>query len=119
MRILLDENFPLALHHQLVQAGYEAEHIILLGQRGLRDAVIRRRLHSEPLLFLTHDGGFLELSSRAPSRVLLSRVSQSRPIRERVELWMRAIQALLVAESPERCFELDDAGRLDPRKHPD
>lgn len=35
MRILLDENFPLQLSRRLGGAGYEAEHIIALGLRGL------------------------------------------------------------------------------------
>ncbi len=31
--VLLDENSPLLLHHQLRIAGYAVEHFILLGQR--------------------------------------------------------------------------------------
>lgn len=34
MKVLLDENFPLALLHSLRDAGLEAEHIIDSGQRG-------------------------------------------------------------------------------------
>ena len=44
MKILLDENFPLPLYHRLRAAGHDAEHIIVLGQRGMPDSVIRQRL---------------------------------------------------------------------------
>ena len=42
MKILLDENFPLPLYHRLRAAGHDAEHIIVLGQRGIPDSAIRR-----------------------------------------------------------------------------
>lgn len=35
MKILLDENFPLALTRKLREDGQEVEHIILLGLRGV------------------------------------------------------------------------------------
>jgi Domain of unknown function (DUF5615) len=38
MRVLLDENFPLALLRRLRDKGHYAEHIILLGLRGSRIA---------------------------------------------------------------------------------
>ncbi|MGH8651461.1 MAG: DUF5615 family PIN-like protein, partial [Gammaproteobacteria bacterium] len=47
VKLLLDENFPLPLYHELRAAGYSVEHIIVFGQRGLPDAVIRKRLASE------------------------------------------------------------------------
>ncbi|MGQ0591278.1 MAG: DUF5615 family PIN-like protein [Gammaproteobacteria bacterium] len=53
MKLLLDENFPLPLYHELGAAGYDVEHIIVLGQRGLPDAVIRQRLALEEIVFLT------------------------------------------------------------------
>lgn len=37
MRILLDENFPLPLLRKLRDHGYDAEHIVMLAQRGLPD----------------------------------------------------------------------------------
>ena len=55
MRILLDENFPLALVRRLRDEGHDAEHIILLGLRGSPDSRILKRLNSEEVLFLTHD----------------------------------------------------------------
>jgi len=55
MRILLDENFPLALLWKLQEEGHQVDHIILLGLRGAPDRAITNRLNSEDLLFLTHD----------------------------------------------------------------
>ena len=39
MKILLDENFPLPLYRRLREKGYDAEHVIVLGQRGMPDAL--------------------------------------------------------------------------------
>jgi predicted nuclease of predicted toxin-antitoxin system len=47
MRILLDENFPLALLWKLREAGYEVDHVIPLGLRGASDSAIIKRLNSE------------------------------------------------------------------------
>ena len=47
MRILLDENFPIQLYRRLKHEGYDAEHIIVLGLRGMPDADIRLRLAVE------------------------------------------------------------------------
>ncbi len=51
----------MALLRHLQEAGHDAEHIIVLGQRGISDELILRRLNAEELLFLTHDQEFLEL----------------------------------------------------------
>ena len=53
MKILLDENFPLALYRRLTAEGEDVEHIITLGWRGASDRRIRDRLVEEHLLFLT------------------------------------------------------------------
>ena len=47
MKVLLDENFPLLLYHRLRDAGYDVDHIIELGRRGLPDRVIRESLAVE------------------------------------------------------------------------
>lgn len=62
MKILLDENFPLPLYHRLREEGYDAEHVIVLGQRGIPDSVLRQRLAREELVFLTNDTEFEQLS---------------------------------------------------------
>lgn len=114
MKILLDENFPLRLHHRLVAAGHDAEHIILLGQRGIPDAWIRSRLEAGELLFLTQDEEFMSLPPRCRATIIVSRVDQSRPIRERVDLWFRAVEKLLADRPKERLFEVLDSGELVP-----
>jgi predicted nuclease of predicted toxin-antitoxin system len=62
MKILLDENFPLALVPRLREAGYEVEHVILLGLRGQPDSAIIKLLESEARLLLRQDQEFLERS---------------------------------------------------------
>jgi hypothetical protein len=113
MRILLDENFPLPLVRNLQDEGLEVEHIILLGLRGAPDAAILGRLNSEELLFLTHDQEFLALPPTR-SAIIVSRVTQSLPIEERVEIWLGAIREYFSHEWRERLFEVFDDGRLCP-----
>jgi hypothetical protein len=114
MRLLLDENFPLALYHRLRRQGVDVEHIIVRGQRGLPDSAIIGRLRQEAdLLFLTQDLDFWSVEDLA-ARVIVSRVRQSRRIAERVELWAAALELFLSAPPPERFFELLDNGTLVP-----
>src|SRR5205823_3131956 len=84
--ILLDENFPLRLYRRLRADGYAVEHIIPLNQRGTSDRTIRERLALERLIFLTCDKDFAQPAAAGQSIILLSRVRQSRPIRERVDI---------------------------------
>jgi predicted nuclease of predicted toxin-antitoxin system len=111
MKILLDENFPLALVPTLRVNGYEAEHIILLQLRGTSDTIITHRLNHEDLLFLTQDQDFLELPlSRSP--VIVSRVTQSLPIRVRMDIWLRAVRDYFSRDWKEKLFEVGDDGEL-------
>lgn len=84
MRILLDENFPLALLRSLLSDGEKAEHIITLGWRGVSDARIRERLSDPEVLFLTQDDDFL-FSEPTRAVIVISRVRQARRIVERVD----------------------------------
>ncbi len=113
MRILLDENFPLALLRKLREEGHQVDHIILLGLRGTPDRAITDRLNDEDLLFLTHDREFLDLSL-SRSRVIVSRATQSLPIAVRVEIWLKAIREYFSREWRETVFEVFDDGRLRP-----
>jgi hypothetical protein len=113
VKVLLDENFPLALHRSLLADGQSAEHIIPLGWRGASDDRIRERLLDRELLFLTQDEDFL-FGHDVAAVVVLSRVRQSRPLRERVDVWRTAIRELGEPPRPERRFELMDDGRLLP-----
>jgi len=114
LNILLDENFLLALYHQLQKLGFTVEHIIVLGQRGLSDASIRKRLILENLLFLTHDTEFLDSASIFKSVVIISRVRQNRPIHERVKIWIDAIQKFSGKPIRGNLFELLDTGEIIP-----
>ena len=113
MRILLDENFPLALLRSLLSDGEKAEHIITLGWRGVSDARIRERLSDPEVLFLTQDDDFL-FSEPTRAVIVISRVRQARRIVERVDIWRRAIRVLLEAPRTEQRFELLDDGTLLP-----
>ena len=108
MKILLDENFPLALYRSLKSEGEDVEHIITLGLRGTCNQHIRERLFEKDVLFLTHDEDFL-FDRPTEAMVVLSRVRQSRPLVERVDVWRRAVLDLIRNPRPERRFELMDA----------
>lgn len=113
MRILLDENFPIQLYRRLQDTGHAAEHIIALGLRGISDDQIRQRLAVEvDLLFLTQDTEFADLPPRTAATVMISRVPQSIPIAQRVEVWLRAISRFLNQPSPGTLFELLPDGRV-------
>lgn len=115
MRILLDENFPIQLYRRLQEQGHSAEHIIALGLRGLPDVEIRRRLAAEAdLLFLTQDTEFAELPPGTAATVMISRVPQAIPIARRVELWIQAInEVLLKLPTPEKLFQVLPDGRVE------
>ena len=111
MKILLDENFPLALYRHLTADGEDVEHIITLGWRGASDRRIRQRLVEKHLLFLTHDEDFL-FDEPTEALVVVSRVRQARRLAERVQIWRSAILDLAQNPRPERRFELMDDGSL-------
>jgi Domain of unknown function (DUF5615) len=111
LKILLDENFPLALYRSLKADGRDVSHIITLGLRGTSDQHIRERLFERDVLFLTHDEDFL-FDRPTEAIVVLSRVRQSRRLVERVEVWRRAILDLIQNPRLERRFELMDDGYL-------
>ncbi len=113
MKILLDENFPLALVRELQKTGRQIDHIITLGLRGAPDSAIVERLNSEEILFLTQDQEFLELS-QTRSVVIVSRVNQSFPIGIRVRIWTDSIREYFAHERREKIFEIYDDGKLRP-----
>lgn len=113
MKVFLDENFPLALAYRLRGDGYQSEHVITIGWRGASDERIRERLADSDLIFLTQDEDFL-FSRGLPAVVVLSRVRQARPLRERIDIWGAAVQTLVMNEASERRFELLDDGSLLP-----
>ena len=115
MRFLLDENFPLALLRRLRESGYDAEHLITLGQRGLPDDAIRQRLEREAdLVLMTQDSDFEELDFPCLGIVIVSHVAQGLTISDRVGIWMRAVETLADQPGHIRLFELWEPGILAP-----
>lgn len=115
MRFLLDENFPLALLRRLRDSGYDAEHLITLGQRGIPDSAIRRRLEREAdLVLMTQDSDFEDLDFPCLGIVILSHVRQGLRISDRVEIWMRAVTTLAEQPADVRHFDLWEPGVLAP-----
>jgi predicted nuclease of predicted toxin-antitoxin system len=115
MKMVLDENFPLALVRSLREEGREVEHIILLGLRGAPDSAIIERLNSDELLFVTHDQEFLDLPI-SRSAVIISRVTQSLPLGVRLEMRLKAIREFFSGAWSEKLFEVFDDGKLRPWK---
>jgi predicted nuclease of predicted toxin-antitoxin system len=114
LKILLDENFPMPLYRRLRLAGYNVEHIIVLGQRGLPDASIRGRLRDEELLFLTQDADFGNISDPHAGTIIISQIRQSLPIKNRTEIWLCAIEKFLVDMPAGKLFDLLETGELVP-----
>lgn len=113
MKVLLDENFPLELHRRLVEAGYEAEHIIAMGRRGVPDSEIVERIASdEDIVFLTQDTEFESLGIVHGGKVIVSRVRQALPIETRLEIWLQALEQFLQAPPSENLFELQESGHI-------
>jgi hypothetical protein len=60
---------------------------------------------------VTQDEDFLFARGLAAT-ILLSRVRQARPLRERIDVWLRAVRDLIANPQTERRFELLDDGTL-------
>lgn len=112
MRFLLDENFPLPLYHRLREKGYDAEHVIVLGQRGVPDSALRARLAGEALVFLTNDTEFDDIPADSPSQVIISRLPQRLPTARRVEIWMKALDKFAARKPAQRLFDLAPDGEI-------
>lgn len=113
MKVLLDENFPLGLVRALQADGVHVDHIITLNLRGAPDVRIRERLSDRDIVFLTQDDDFL-VGSSVDATIVVSRVRQSRPLADRIEVWRKAIANLDSMSRVTRVFELSDAGMLEP-----
>jgi len=113
VKVLLDENFPLGLVRALHADGVQVDHIITLNLRGAPDGQIRERLSDSDIVFLTQDDDFLVGASVAAT-IVVSRVRQSRPLTDRIEVWRKAIANLSSLSRVTRVFELSDEGELKP-----
>jgi len=114
VRIVLDENFPWALATAL-QPNHEIEHLAI-SHRGCPDEWIIRRLRTEPCLFLTQDEDFASVKHVEPSSIIWSRVSQSLPLKTRVEIWKKAVDQFFQGEWQTHFFEVGDDGELKPQE---
>jgi Domain of unknown function (DUF5615) len=112
VKILLDENFPLQLYDRLRSGGYEVEHIIVLGQRGLPDSAIRKRVASEELLLLTQDAEFEDMPGNYHGIIIISRVRQSLPIQDRTAIWFGAIERFISQRPAGKLFDLLETGEI-------
>lgn len=110
----MDENFPLPLYHRLREAGHDVEHIIVLGQRGIKDSEIRKRLTKEDIVLLTQDTEFEEIASDYRGKVIISRIRQNLPIQRRVEIWLTALQYFMTHPRNEKLFDLLETGQVVP-----
>jgi predicted nuclease of predicted toxin-antitoxin system len=114
LKILLDENFPLPLYHRLRAAGYDVEHIIVLGLRGIKDSELRKRLAREEMILLTQDTEFEDVPSDCRGQVIISRVRQNLAIQQRVNIWFDALQEFMTRQRPEKLFDLLETGQIIP-----
>jgi predicted nuclease of predicted toxin-antitoxin system len=114
LKILLDENFPLPLYYRLQSSGYAVEHIIILGQRGLKDSELRRRIEKEEIIFLTQDTEFEQVATTCRGKVVISRIRQGLPIQRRVDLWFNAISQFMARPRSETLFSLLETGQIVP-----
>jgi len=95
--------------------GFSVEHI-LLTHRGMHDREILVRLRQEELLFFTQDEDFADAAPACMASIIWSRVSQSMPINQRVEIWLNAARQFRSKKWDENFFELYDDGTLHPVK---
>ena len=112
MKILLDENFPLPLYHRLREKGYDAEHVIALGQRGMPDSALRQRLAAEELVFLPNDTEFEDSATDCRAQVIISRLPQRVPTSQRVEIWLKGLEAFFERRPVGKLFDLMPGGEI-------
>jgi hypothetical protein len=116
VKILLDENFPRPFLRALRAEGFEAEQIMTVSLEGLSDREIRARLDRDRVLFLTEDLEFLTADVPAVATILVSNLAPSRPLAERIHLWLGSIRRLLETDPRNCVFELTDAGQVVPAR---
>ncbi len=112
MKVLLDENIPLRFYHRLREANHDVEHVTL-GRRGISDGEIIQRLTAEPeLVLFTQDKDFENVRIVPGGKVVISRVSQSIPIDDRVRIWLTAMETFLKSPPDGALFEVGATGEV-------
>jgi predicted nuclease of predicted toxin-antitoxin system len=114
VRVLLDENIPLRLYHRLREENQEVEHLAL-DRRGIPDAeIIQRLTDDDDLVLVTQDRDFENLRILRGGKVVISRLSQSMPIDERVRVWLTALETFLDSPPAGALFEIAGSGEVVP-----
>lgn len=80
----------------------------------LPDSEIRKRLAQEELVFLTQDAEFEAMPVDYRAAVIISRVSQNLPLKQRVEIWSKALQEFAVRRPDGKLFDLLKTGEIIP-----
>ncbi|MFP5351963.1 MAG: DUF5615 family PIN-like protein [Actinomycetota bacterium] len=112
MRVLLDENIPLRLYRRLREGNLDVEHLAR-GPRGISDAeIIQRLTDDEDLVLITQDRDFEKVRILHGGRVIISRLSQSMPIDDRVGIWADALATFVASPAEGTLFELDASGEV-------
>jgi hypothetical protein len=68
----------------------------------------------EDLVFLTQDAEFEDAPEHYRATVIISRVRQALPIRERVAIWLRALDTYRTVRPAGKLFELLETGDIAP-----
>lgn len=66
----------------------------------------------EELVFLTNDTEFEDLPDGCRSKVVISRVPQRLPTRQRVEIWFNALEGFLKTKPAGWLFDLYETGQI-------
>jgi len=76
------------------------------------DSALRARLVKEALVFLTNDTEFEQLADDVRAQVVVSRLPQRLPTAQRVDIWMKALEAFLERKPEGRPFDLMPSGEI-------
>lgn len=90
------------------------EHVIVLGQRGIQDSELRKRVEAEEIVFLTQDSEFEDMPVGYRGAIIISRVRQSLPIQQRVQMWFNSIQDFMTRRPTGKLFDLYETGEVVP-----
>jgi len=103
---------PLRLYRRLREDNVDVEHLAL-DRRGTSDAeIIQRLTDDDDLVLVTQDRDFESVRILRGGKVIISRLSQSMPIDDRVRIWNDALRTFLTSAREGTLFELDAPGEV-------